>query len=241
MPAVSVKCRMFNVIQDARFMRNTGLFLLALTALAFAPKYFLPLAAGAYEPPSRFMHPHAVTALLWTLIFILQPWLIARGQRNVHRVVGYLSLAVAVANIASGIAVQLDVLPTSEDDMSNIVGGGFRLFHSTPAFALFLVAAIVLRRRADWHLRFMYQTAIAAVATVLGRIYLYWAQLPEAVAAPLIPLGNLLFVLLLPIYDYLAYRRVHPASWIGLGAFFVFQAIVTPIVFSDLWIDYATR
>lgn len=231
---------MYSVTRDARFMRNTGLFLLLLTVVAFAPKYFLPLASGAYAPPSKFMHPHAITALLWTLIFTLQPWLITRGQRSLHRTVGYFALLVAIANIVSGIAVQLDMLPTSKEDISNIVGGGFRLFHSVPAFTIFLVAAIALRRRTDWHLRLMYQTAIAAIATIIGRLYIYVGQLPEAVAAPLIPLGNLVFVLLLPVYDYLIYRKVHPASWIGVGAFFVFQAVVTPVVFSDWWMSFAT-
>jgi len=231
---------MYRVIDDARFMRNTGLFLLLLSALAFAPKYFLPLATGSYTAPSRFMHPHAVTALLWSLIFVVQPWLIALRRPKLHRRIGYFALIVAIGNIASGIAVQLDMLPTSKGDISNVVGGGFRLFHSVPAFTVFLVAAIALRRRTDWHLRFMYQTAIAAVATVLGRLYVYYGHLPEAAAAPLIPLGNLAFVILMPVYDYVKYRKVHPASWIGVGAFVAFQAIVTPFVFSDLWMNYAT-
>ena len=231
---------MLIVVEDARFMRNTGLVLLTLTAMAFAPKYFGPLLTGSYVPPSRFMHSHAVTALLWTLIFIAQPWLIANGRRSLHRTVGYYALAVAVANIVSGVAVQLDTLPTSEDDYSNIVGGGFRLFHSVPAFTIFLFAAIAMRSRTDWHLRFMYQTAIAAVATILGRILVFYGNLSEDIAGPLIPLGNLAFVLLLPAYDYLKYRKVHTASWIGVGAFFVFQAIATPIVFSGFWTDYAT-
>lgn len=236
----SSRFRMPRLTDDARFMRNTGMFLLLLSLLAFAPRYFLPLASGTYVAPSRFMHPHAITALLWLVIFTVQPWLIARGQASLHRLVGYFAMLVAVANILSGIAVQLDMLPTGKEDVSNVIGGGFRLFHSLPAFSGFLIAAIVLRRRTDWHFRFMYQTAIAAVATILGRLFVFYGQLPEASAAPLIPLGNLAFVLLLPVYDYVKYRKVHAASWVGLGVFVAFQVVVTPIVFSDLWVSYAT-
>ena len=84
-----------STIDDARFMRNTAIFLLLLTLIAFAPKYFIPFATGAYEAPSPYMHPHATSALLWTLIFIIQPWFIARGQRTAHRILGYLSLVAA--------------------------------------------------------------------------------------------------------------------------------------------------
>ena len=231
---------MTNISADARFMRNTGIVLLLLSVLAFAPRYFAPLMAGSYQPPSSWMHPHAISAMLWALIFIIQPWLIVQNKPALHRRIGFVSCIVAVINVVSGIAVQLDILPTTPEDFSNVVGGGFRVFHSVPAFVLFFVAALAMRRRPDWHLRFMYQTAIAAVATVLGRLYLFYGQLPGEIISVLIPLGNLGFVLLLPIYDYLKYRKVHPASWIGVAAFFAFQVIVTPIVFSDLWINFAT-
>jgi hypothetical protein len=231
---------MTNIGADARFMRNTGIVLLLLSLLAFAPRYFVPLVAGSYQPPSQWMHAHAISALAWSVIFIVQPWLIVQKSRSWHRRLGYAACLVAIVNVVSGIAVQLDLFPTSPDDFSNIVGGGFRLFHSVPAFVVFLVAALAMRRRTDWHLRFMYQTAIAAVATVLGRLYLFYGQIPENAMGPLIPLGNLGFVLLLPAYDYVKYRKVHPASWIGVGAFFGFQLVATPLVFSDFWTNFAS-
>lgn len=231
---------MTSIGADARFMRNTGIVLLLLSILAFAPRYFIPLIGGSYHPPSFWMHPHAISALGWALIFIIQPWLIVQRRAALHRRVGYAACIVTVINVVSGVLVQLDMLPTTPDDVSNVVGGGFRLFHSVPAFVLFLVAALAMRRRPDWHLRFMYQTAIAAVATVLGRLYLFYGQLPEEVIALLIPLGNLGFVLLLPIYDFVKYRKIHPASWIGVAAFIGFQVIVTPIVFSEFWTKFVT-
>lgn len=231
---------MTNIGADARFMRNTGIVLLLLSVLAFAPRYFAPIMAGSYQPPSLWMHPHAISALLWAAIFIIQPWLIVQKAPALHRRVGYAACIVAVINVVSGVAVQLDMLPTTADDFSNVVGGGFRLFQSVPVFVVFLIAALAMRRRPDWHLRLMYQTAIAAVATVLGRLYLFYGRLPDEVIAVLIPLGNLGFVILLPIYDYVKYRKVHPASWIGVAAFIGFQIIVTPIVFSDFWTNFAT-
>lgn len=221
-------------------MRNTGIVLLLLSVFAFAPRYFVPLVGGSYQAPSEWMHAHAISALAWAVIFIIQPWLIMQKVGSWHRRVGYTACFVAVINVVSGIAVQLDLFPTSPDDFSNIVGSGFRLLHSVPAFVVFLIAALVMIRRADWHLRFMYQTAIAAIATILGRLYLFYGQIPEDAMGLLIPLGNLAFVLLLPVYDYIKYRKVHPASWIGVGAFFVFQVIATPIVFSDVWTNFAT-
>ena len=58
-----------------------------------------------------------------------------------------------------------------------------------------------MRRRTDWHLELMYQTAIAAIATILGRIYVFYGLMDEVLAGVMIPVGNLAFVLILPIYD----------------------------------------
>jgi hypothetical protein len=147
------------------------------------------------------MHLHAITVILWMLIFAFQAWLVTQGRRDWHRMIGYFALCVAVLNVISGVVVQLDILPTSADDFSNVVGSGFRLFHSTPAFVLFLIWAMKMRRRTDWHLRLMYQTAIAAIATILGRIYVFYGLMDEVLAGVMIPVGNLAFVLILPIYD----------------------------------------
>jgi len=231
---------MARIEDDARFMRVMGVLLLGMAAIAFTPKYFGPITSGVYQPPSVWMHPHALSALAWSVIFIIQPWLIVQKNAALHRRIGVFALAVAVVNVVSGVAVQLDMLPTFIDDGSNIVGGGFRLFHSTPAFIVFLIAAIAMRRRADWHLRFMYQTAIAAIATILGRIYIYVFAMEGGQAAIMIPIGNLAFVLILPLYDFVKYRKVHPASWIGVAGFMAFQIVATPIVFSQSWVNFAT-
>jgi hypothetical protein len=36
---------MYSVAKDARFMRNVGLAIIAMAAVAFAPKYFVPLTS----------------------------------------------------------------------------------------------------------------------------------------------------------------------------------------------------
>lgn len=120
-------------------MGNLGLALIVMTAVAIAPKYFVPLATQTYEPPSAYMHLHAITAVLWMLIFAFQAWLVTQARRDLHRMIGYFAFCVAVLNVISGVVVQLDILPTSADDFSNVVASGFRLFHSTPAFVLFLI------------------------------------------------------------------------------------------------------
>jgi hypothetical protein len=86
----------------------------------------------------------------------------------------------------------------------------------------------------------MFQTAIAAIATILGRIYLFYGLMDETLAGVMIPAGNQAFVLVLPVYDRLQYGKVHRASWVGVAAFFVIQVISTPIVFSDFWANFAT-
>lgn len=229
--------------RDAGFLRIMAIVLSAMTLAAFAPRYWVPIAQGRYEPPGSWnlwMHPHAIAGFGFSLLFIIQPTLIVRQRFDLHRKLGWVGAGLVLLSVVSGVGVQLGMFPTSEDDVSNVVGGAFRLFQSLPMMVGFFVAAVILRRRPDWHWRFMYMAAFAAVGTIIGRLFLHFTPMePELIGAMVGP-ANLAFVLVLPISDKLRQGRVHRASWISLAVFIAFQVVVAPFALSDWWGSIAT-
>ncbi|MFN2098824.1 hypothetical protein [Altererythrobacter sp. MF3-039] len=231
------------LVRDARFLRVMAIILLVMTIAGFMPRYILPIAQGAYDPPASWnvwMHPHAIAGFGFSLLFIIQPTLIARGNFALHSRMGWIGAALVALSVVSGVGVQLGMFPTARGDESNIVGGAFRLLQSLPMMAGFFIAAYLLRARPGWHWRFMYMAAFAAVGTIIGRLFQYYTPMPPEMIGAMVGPANLAFVLVLPISDKLRHGRVHKASWISLAVFIAFQAVVAPFAFSDTWIGFAT-
>lgn len=232
-----------NLMRDARFLRVMAVILLIMTVAAFMPRYLVPLATGAYDPPASWnvwMHPHAIAGFGFSLLFILQPTLIARQQFDLHRKMGWVGAAIVILSVVSGVGVQLGAFPMAPEDEGNIVGAVFRLFQSLPMMAGFFLAAILLRKRADWHWRFMYMAAYAAVGTIIARLFTFYTSMPGETVGMMVGPANLAFVLVLPVSDKLRHGRVHPASWISLAVFVVFQAVLAPLALSEWWVTVAT-
>ncbi|MEO0418647.1 MAG: hypothetical protein AAF249_07275 [Pseudomonadota bacterium] len=232
-----------DLARDARFLRVMAVILLVMTLAAFAPRYLVPIAQGHYDPPSSWnlwMHPHAIAGFGFSILFILQPSLIARGQFAMHRALGWVGAALVALSVVSGVGVQLGTFPTTPGDESNIVGGAFRLLQSLPMMVGFFMAAVWLRQRPDWHWRFIYMAAYAAVGTIIGRLFLHFTPMAPDMIGVMVGPANLAFVLVLPVSDKLRQGRVHKASWISLGVFILFQIAVAPIALSGWWLNTVT-
>ncbi|MGS2719392.1 hypothetical protein [Paraglaciecola aestuariivivens] len=223
---------------DAKFMFRMGIALFVMSILAFSPRYFLPLFTAELNIPSMWLHAHASFSMLWLAIFIFQSWLITQNNRAWHRKLGLFALLIAIGNVLSGLFLQLDTLPAASEQAA--VGPAFRLFQSIPTFVLFLVLALAYRRRADFHLRFMYQTAFAGITSIADRLLTFYSPLEQQIVGPMAGLTGLLCMLALPIYDKLVHKNVHKASWIGLLVYFIFQFSIAGFVFqADWWLTFA--
>lgn len=218
---------------DARFLRVIGWIFLAITIGAFVQSYFIPLAQGNFAAANFWMHPHAVVSFIFAALFIAQPWLVLKRNWRWHKVIGWtLGLLVAGA-VITGVGVQFGMWPVSEDNGGGRVASAFRLFQLLPTLAIFFVAAVLLRKRPDWHWRLMMHSAYAPVGTALGR---FVRQIPDP------PMGGagqfLSFLLVMGILGFLAsdwirYRRIHAANWIGLAFHLATMLLSLMIGFSD--------
>ncbi len=229
---------MAGIKHDARVFTGIGIFLLIAAIIGFSPRYFVPIVTGEYQVPSQWMHAHAVASILWLLLFIIQPWLITRGNRDLHRRFGIAGIILAIVNIYLGVALQIDLIQVHSatgNVQDGTLSAGFRLFGSLLTFIIFLPAALIMRRKTDFHMRYMLLATLGPMESAFGRIYSYIFGIPIDIAGPLIPLTHLLLIIAMMIYDKRAHGRVHKAYWWGLGVFIGLQAVIIPLVFSDWW------
>src|SRR5262245_4650550 len=77
--------------------------------VGFAPTYWMQLAPGTFVG-SPLLHLHALLFSAWTLYFLAQTTVAARGQVGRHRAWGLLGVSLATAMVFVGVAAANDAL-----------------------------------------------------------------------------------------------------------------------------------
>jgi hypothetical protein len=118
-------------------------------------------------------HFHGGIMLLWMVILIVQPLLIARNKFTLHRAIGKATFVVAPILMTSIFLVSrmtyhnnLKVLPTPQDAIAIISLSLPGIF----IFGILYGLAIANKRRTYYHMRYMIGTALLMIGPGLGRI-----------------------------------------------------------------------
>jgi hypothetical protein len=144
--------------------------LLALAALAFWPKYLSQRPAGV----DIYTHAHAFVAVVWCLLLVAQPLLVAR-HLEIHRRLGRVSYAIAPAFVI--VSLRLANFRARVMDESTFRREAPSLFLPLSASVLFAISyalAIYYRRRTPLHARFMILTGLPMIDPVIGRILFFF-------------------------------------------------------------------
>jgi len=154
--------------------------MLVILLLGFWPSYFSPSAAKA----TFAQHFHSYVMLVWVLMLIVQPWLIRTRRRNIHRLLGRLSLIVAPLVVISALYVVHDNLAKLPRPYPPIGLSFFWLgFASALYFTMFYSLAIIKRKDMQFHARYMAATAFVFIVPGLGRLM---SRLGEATEFPIL-------------------------------------------------------
>lgn len=103
-------------IQAFRHAHRWLVIALVLTVLGFTPPYFLKLAEANWQ-----QHLHGLSAMLWMLLVVVQPYLATHGRLAIHRQIGRIALILAGVVVASA----LSILPAN---IENAVSGETSVF-----------------------------------------------------------------------------------------------------------------
>ena len=230
-------------VTQGRFYFALALVCALVAFLGFAPTYWAPLAAGSLaETP--IVHLHAVLFTAWTLLFIVQARLAGTGRIARHRAFGLAGIALASSMLFVGLATAIQ---SAEAHSAAGFGDRARGFMIVPVttilfFAVAVGVAIVNRSRPEVHKRWMLIASVAILMAAAARIVRFLRFGTDAPPGPaplemsIVPaLGTDLLIVAAMIHDWRTRGRVHPAYWIGGGAWLAIQLGRIPYSKTSQW------
>ena len=225
----------------------------ALVAFAgFAPTFWLQLPSGTFVG-SPLLHLHGLLFSAWTIYFLLQTILAARGRIARHRSWGLLGVSLATAMVLVGFAVANDVLLTR---LAAGFGDRARAFHIASTsmitlFGVFVAAAIVFVGRPEIHKRLMLLATASMLPPAIARVFFAvnvgmgpgrrpGLGPPRTVASVLAP-ALVADVLILAgiLHDVRKRGRPHPAYIIGGAMTLAVQVLREPASRTQAWLAFA--
>ena len=156
-----------SAVDIAHYRRSAPFFgaLVLLAIPAFWPTY---VALPRYEADWH-VHVHGAALLLWSVLLIVQPWLVLRGRVRIHRTVGKASYVLAPVIVVSTILLARYRIHESTPSFDQLYFLWVQLSLIT-VFAIAYVQAIRWRRSGGMHARYMICTALAMIDPIVARL-----------------------------------------------------------------------
>jgi hypothetical protein len=225
--------------KDRLFYTGMSLLVAATVFAGFAQTYYLShwLAPPPRMPPmTPLLQVHAFFFTLWIILTVVQPALIARGNRQLHRSLGLFAAAVAVPVWVLGNIVSAQSMKIGYRAMGDPYAFYTITFFSMQAFGIIVLTAILKRRDAETHKRLMLLSSAAILEAAFGRLPLHIIELAAPVS---FYVGSELIILAGIVYDRSTRGRVHSVwSW-GGGALVVSQVFRVAIMQTAPWLAFA--
>jgi hypothetical protein len=224
---------------DRRLYAGVAIGFALIVLVGFAQTYYLKVLFGT--PPLRLLlHVHGIVMTAWVVLFCVQVGLIAERRTDLHRRLGVIGAVLAAMVVVVGVPVALSQghlhLVMHDDPLEPAL-----VFLPVPLgilllFAIFVTAAILLRRRAAWHKRFMALSCLSIVLPGLDRLPLQFIVNSDRWV--LFGLNDLA-VAVCVAYDALKNRRVHPAWLSGSAMFLGVQILTLTLRNTQAWLRLA--
>lgn len=213
--ARQVAIPMNTLIARNRFPVLAAALVAAAVVAGFARTYYLRVWFDL-PPLARAAHIHGLLWTAWLVLHYVQARLVAAHRVDLHKRLGIAGALLGIVLVVSTVIVsiasakagrgppQLDPLRF----MSVPLG-------STVTFAGFLIAALAMRKKREWHKRLMLLASLVMIMPAIGRLdnLLYRAfETPRAVLPFLVTCGFLAWAW---YNDWRTRKTVHPAYVYG--------------------------
>jgi len=177
------------------------------------------------------VHAHAIVFMGWVVIYLAQNVFVATGRMHLHRRLGYVAAAWVVPMIVLGYVVTVEMV------RSGHVPFFFRPLQflvfdvlGVLTFAGLTVAAIVMRRRTQWHRRLHFCAMTVLTTPAFGRL------LPMPLLQPWAWEVAFMVSMVFPAagawVDLRRNGRVHPAWYWGIATMLAAFALTEVVTYS---------
>jgi len=213
--------------------------LVVVTVFAgFAPTFYLRSSFHPHDELSILLHVHGLVMSTWIILFLVQTVLIVRGSRILHQRLGWFAACIAAAMVvlvSAAVIEQMRRVPPNPPPSIALALSAFDIV----AFLILVISAISLRKRPEWHKRFMLSAIIVLLGAPIFRIILYSTDLDPSKALILQFLVTDLFFVPCIAYDLFARHRIHPAYLYALVLIVVEQTAQPIVIPWTPWINLA--
>ncbi len=167
----------------------------------------------------------------WCLFYVSQTWLAASGRTALHRRTGWLGCGLLAAAVLTAFYTTLNIVRVRVDAGYPIEAGVdspmkivlFTNFSVLPVFTALFIAAVLLRKRREWHGRLMYWCFVLTMGPALGGggtrllepLIVPWSRVPAVLPAMVVALVALI------VHDLRSRGKLHPATFVGAAVNFV--------------------
>ena len=197
-----------------RFYVGMAVAMVLTVFVGFSRSYFLKPWFGTPEL-SRLLHFHGLIFTTWTLFFLSQTILVARGRTYLHRRMGVAGAVLAALVVIVGLTVAIIRVKTGISPIPGVPALAFLAipFFDMVVFAILVSSAVYLRRRLEAHKRLMTLAMITLLPAPIARM----SFLPLPPGPPTFFALADLFIVAMLVYDLATRRKIHSATiWGGL-------------------------
>jgi hypothetical protein len=229
---------------DLQFVRKSGerrlytwaaLVAILIAFAGFARTYYLK---GAYGAPDLtvLVHMHGFVMTAWIALFLVQVRLVEGGRTDLHRRLGVIGAALAVVLVVVGTVTAITAARNGTTP-----GPPPLVFLAIPlgdmvVFSMLVAAAILYRRRAQFHKRLMLLATLSILTAAIARIPLETLQgggLPAFFGT------TDLLIIACVAFDTVKNRRLNPAFAAGLALIIASQVARFLIAGTPQWQRFA--
>ncbi|WP_298690120.1 hypothetical protein [uncultured Sphingomonas sp.] len=227
--ATAANNAMARIRADRVFYSTVPIVVAAMVFAGFAPSWFLRpmLGTPAMDPLTGLAIVHGAVFTAWIALTIVQPLLIASGQRRLHRRLGYVGAGVAAAMVVLILLATAASMKTGTPPVFPTPTAFFTVnMVGMVSFATIVALAIVKRRDTEAHKRLIQLSLVVLIAPALARMPALrpWMPFSAFVTPDWVILAGV-------VYDMRTRGRVHRVWKIGGPLLIASQILMFPLGF----------
>lgn len=214
-------------------------FLIAI--FGFMKSYFLNFTAASWGN-----HLHGISATMWFIFIIIQPWLAVTGKIKQHKKLGILGIFLAGCVFVSALAMIPENIRFAQVEGSSPVAPDYFLYGvsffdliSITGFAFSVIMAVIKSKKLHEHAMWMISTVLWALMPALARLVLMPSMmLGGPIDFSVLAMLTTPFIILTAIIIMIKIKQAHPAMLLVIaGHISVF--FIQTLGKNEIWIHIA--